>query len=111
VITRIQQVQGNLSLALQDESVVLGQPATVQVQIAEKTVVTVLAKVVKRQGVDGGWYPAVALKIVDPGGCTCDFYWHNLQDHDAGCSMVRGEVGDGEASEQTAVSHAGESTG
>lgn len=52
-----------LSLALQDESVVLGEPATVKVQVNEETVATVVAEVGGSQGADGQWYPAVRLWV------------------------------------------------
>lgn len=75
MITRIQPLQINLdqlrlvSLALQDESVVLGKPATVQIQVNEETIATVTAEVVNLQDTNGDWYAAVKLtfKEVDDG--------------------------------------------
>lgn len=92
MITRVYPTPVNLdqlrlvSLALQDESVVLGEPATVQLQVNEETVATVVAEVVKRQGVDGGYYPAVRLRLVEGG------------------------IGDGDEGRQATIQDAGAST-
>lgn len=73
MITRIHPVKVNfdqlrlVSLALQDESVVLGKPATVQVQVNEETIATVTAEAVHQLGADGDWYPAVKLTFKEVG--------------------------------------------
>ena len=72
MITRVERIETDLlpavpfrvlTLALQDESVMLGTPATIQVQINEETVATVVAEIGRRQGAEGGWYPAVKLRM------------------------------------------------
>lgn len=54
-----------LSVGLEDESVITGELATLTVLVNEEPVAEITGEVVKREGADGNWYPAVKLRFVE----------------------------------------------
>lgn len=70
VIRSLGVVNGPLFVTTANESVMLGEPARVVVHIGEDgpPLLELDAVVVKQQGADGDWYPAVVLRMKEGEG-------------------------------------------